>query len=295
MEKEKNKVAFISVMAAVFLTGFKMVIGFITGSLGILSEALHSALDLVAAVITLLAVKMSCRPSDSDHHYGHGKIENLSALAETMLLFMTCFWIIYESVTRIGSGQGLHLTNVEAVAGMLVVSISILIDVWRSRRLFGVAKKYKSQALEADATHFSTDVWSSAVVLIGLVCVKAYEWTGLQVFFYADSIAALVVAVIVLRVCWQLSKSAVDALIDKAPKRESTDVYDMIRKFPGVTSCHSLRIRNSGHQLYIEATICVDRGLSLLEAHNITDLLELKITGYDQYAIVSIHVEPNEL
>ena len=185
MEKEKNKVAFVSVLSAIFLTGFKFIIGIITGSLGILSEALHSGLDLVAAVITLFAVKASGKPSDEDHHYGHGKIENFSALIETFLLLLTSIWIIWEAIHRIVSGKGLTLTTTETIFSFIVVITSIVIDAWRSKKLMKIAKKYKSQALEADALHFSTDIWSSSVVLLGLICVKIYEWTKLPIFFYA--------------------------------------------------------------------------------------------------------------
>lgn len=293
MEQEKSKVAFVSVLAAIFLTAFKFVIGVITGSLGILSEALHSGLDLVAAIVTFFAVKMSNKPSDVDHHYGHGKIENLSALIETLLLFLTCFWIINESITRIVSGEGLKLSTTETIFSFIVVITSIVIDVWRSKKLYAIAKKYKSQALEADALHFSTDIWSSVVVLIGLVCVKIYEWTNLSIFYYADSVAALIVAIIVVYVCWSLGKKAVDALLDKAPKKETNDIKEIIKNFPGVIQYHDLKIRNSGHLLFIEATIHVDPTLSLIDAHNITEELENKLLEYDEYSKVSIHVEPN--
>lgn len=294
MEKEKSKVAFVSVLAAIFLTGFKLIVGLITGSLGILSESLHSGLDLVAAVITLFAVKISNKPSDSDHHYGHGKIENFSALIETILLFVTCFWIIYEALHRISSGKGLELTTSETIFSLLVITTSIIVDVWRSRKLMKAAKKYKSQALEADAIHFSTDIWSSSVVLLGIICVKIYEWTHLQMFFYADSVAALVVAIIVVQICWTLGKKSIDALLDKAPIKESEEVKSIIENFPGVISYHDLRVRNSGHLLFIEATIHVDPTLCLIESHMLSENLERKIIEYDEYAMVSIHVEPHK-
>ena len=294
MEKEKKKVALISVFAAIFLTSFKFIIGLITGSLGILSEALHSGLDLVAAIITYFAVKVSNKPSDEDHHYGHGKIENFSALIETLLLFVTCFWIIYEAIHRIESGKGLKLNTIQTIFGFIVVSTSIIVDIWRSRKLSKIAKKCKSQALEADALHFSTDIWSSAVVLLGLVCVKIYEWTQWQVFFYADSVAALIVAVIVVHVCWKLGTRAVNALLDKAPTKETKDIKEIIKDFHDVIDYHDLRVRNSGHLLFIEATIHVDPTLSLVDAHNVCEQLEKKIIEYDEYSIVSIHVEPHK-
>lgn len=291
--KEKKKVALVSVFAAIFITIFKFIIGIITGSLGILSEALHSGLDLVAAVITFFAVKFSGKPSDEDHHYGHGKIENFSALIETGLLLATCIWIIYEAVHRIASGKGLVLTNSELTFGLIVVITSIIIDYWRSRKLFKAARKYKSQALEADAVHFSTDIWSSVVVLIGLICVKIYEWTELPIFFYADSVAALIVAIIVVYVCWNLSKKAIHTLLDKAPEQETNEIKQIIINFPGVITYHDLRVRNSGSHLLVELTIHVSETLSLIEAHNISDSLEKRFLEYDSEMMVNVHVEPN--
>ncbi|TSA27732.1 MAG: cation transporter, partial [Ignavibacteriales bacterium] len=179
--KEKKSIALTSVVAAIFLTGFKLVIGLLTGSLGILSEALHSALDLVAAIITFFAVKFADVPPDEGHNYGHGKIENYSALIETLLLVITCIWIIYEGIRRLVT----HEVQIEVtVWSFIVIVSSIVIDFSRSRALYRVAKKHDSQALEADALHFSTDIWSSSVVLIGLIGVTFN-------FDYADPIAAL--------------------------------------------------------------------------------------------------------
>ena len=171
--REKRIVAATSVAAAVFLTGTKLVVGFLTGSLGILAEAAHSALDLVAAIITFFAVRVSDRPADESHLYGHGKVENLSALWETLLLLITCGWIIYEANRR------LFLETVDVDPNLwafLVMGLSILIDFSRSRALARVAKRYRSQALEADALHFSTDIWSSAVVIAGLAFVRFGEY-----------------------------------------------------------------------------------------------------------------------
>src|SRR5512141_1097322 len=171
MRAEKRGVAKNSVYAALFITGLKFVVGVTTGSLGILSEALHSALDLVAAVVTLLSVRVSDKPADSDHQYGHGKVENFSAFIETGLLLLTCFWIVWEAVKR------LFFHNVEiepSIWAFLVMIISIVVDYWRSRALKRVADKYDSQALQADALHFSTDIWSSTVVILGLAVV----WAG---------------------------------------------------------------------------------------------------------------------
>ena len=163
-EREKRLVALSSVLAAIFLTSMKIVVGLLTHSLGILSEAAHSGLDLIAAAVTLFAVRLSDRPPDREHPYGHGKIENLSALVETLLLLATCVWIIYEAIDRLFFKS----VHVEAsIWSFIVMGTSIGIDVTRSRALMRTAKKHNSQALEADALHFSTDVWSSSVVIAG--------------------------------------------------------------------------------------------------------------------------------
>src|SRR5579863_2849255 len=162
---EKRAVAGNSVLAAIAITTLKIVVGVTTGSLGILSEAAHSGLDLLAAIVTLLSVRVSDKPADADHQYGHGKVENFSAFIETGLLLLTCVWIVYEAVKRLF----FHRVEIEpSLAAFVVLFISMAIDFWRSRALGRIAAKYDSQALEADALHFSTDVWSSGVVDLGL-------------------------------------------------------------------------------------------------------------------------------
>src|SRR5262244_1680227 len=169
MRAEKRSVAGNSVLAAVAITGLKIVVGVTTGSLGILSEAAHSGLDLVAAVVTLFSVQVSDKPADADHQYGHGKVENFSAFIETGLLLLTCVWIIYEAVKRLF----FHHVEIEpSLAAIGVMLLSMIIDFWRSRALARIARRYDSQALEADALHFSTDIWSSGVVILGLLLVE---------------------------------------------------------------------------------------------------------------------------
>ncbi|MFZ3212586.1 MAG: cation diffusion facilitator family transporter, partial [Terriglobales bacterium] len=168
MRVEKRGVAFNSVLAATAITALKVVVGVTTGSLGILSEAAHSGLDLIAAFITLLSVRVSDKPADADHQYGHGKVENFSAFLETALLLLTCVWIVYEAIRRLF----FHHVEIEpTLAAFLVMLASMTVDWWRSRALRRVADKYDSQALQADALHFSTDIWSSGVVILGLVLV----------------------------------------------------------------------------------------------------------------------------
>ena len=284
MEIEKKRVAGVSVIAAFFLTGFKLVIGLLTGSLGLLSEALHSGLDLVAAVITWFSVRISDTPPDKNHHYGHGKIENFSALIETFLLLITCAWIIYEAVHRLLSGE----TKIEVnVFSYIVVVTSIVVDVARSRALYRVARKYNSQALEADALHFSTDIWSSAVVLLGLILAQF----GL---FFADSVAALAVAFIVLGVSWQLGKRAADVLLDRVPVSLVTRIETVLNQSVGVLKYHDLRVRSSGAEHFIEVTIHVQPGLTLAEAHEISHFVEKQINEAVPRSSVHVHIEPDK-
>src|SRR5436305_10778831 len=170
MRREKRGVALNSVIAAVFITIFKVIVGVTTGSLGIISEAAHSAFDLLAAIITLFSVRVSDKPADSDHQYGHGKIENFSAFLETGLLVLTCIWILWEAGRRMFFS---HHSIEPSVAAFTVLFTSMAVDWWRSRALKRMASKYDSQALEADALHFGTDIWSSGVVVLGLALVLA--------------------------------------------------------------------------------------------------------------------------
>lgn len=282
MEKEKKNVALISVFAAVFLTGFKLVIGLLTGSLGILSEALHSGLDLIAAVITLFSVSISDKPADNEHHFGHGKVENLSALIETFLLLITCVWIIYEAVKRLATGN----THLEVNTWSYVVVISsIVIDYSRSRALYRVAKKHNSQALEADALHFSTDIFSSLVVLIGLVCAEFG-------FFFADSVAALLVAVIVIYVSYRLGKKSIDVLLDKAPEGLFSKIENVLKNQQVITRFHDVRIRTSGADTFVEINIHVSPNLTIQEAHEISHRIEHEICLIVTRCEVHVHAEP---
>ncbi len=201
-QAEKRSAALSSVVAAVGLTSFKIIVGLLTNSLGILAEAAHSALDLVAALMTFFAVRISDKPADREHNFGHGKVENLSALFETVLLLATSAWIINEAVKR------LVFKNVEvevSIWSFIVMGTSIAVDYTRSRILYRAAKKYNSQALEADALHFSTDIWSSSVVILGLIGVTVARFIpGLTWMSEADAVAACIVALIVIYVSAEL-------------------------------------------------------------------------------------------
>ena len=288
--REKRLVAATSVAAAIFLTGTKLVIGLITGSLGILAEAAHSGLDLAAAVITLLAVRVSDRPADESHLYGHGKVENLSALAETGLLFITCLWILYEAIRR------LFFVEVEinpSVWAFLTMAISIVIDFSRSRALGRIARKYHSQALEADALHFSTDIWSSAVVLVGLGLVRYGEATGTKSFFArADAAAALIVALIVVYVSVQLGRRTIDILLDSAPAGLAEHYAAALSGVNGVLRVSRIRVRNVGSQVFVDLSVDVPRYLSFEESHAVTQRAQEAVRGVSPNADVVVHADP---
>jgi cation diffusion facilitator family transporter len=289
--REKRIVAATSVVAAIFLTGAKLVIGLLTGSLGILAEAAHSALDLAAAIITFFAVRVSDRPADESHLYGHGKVENLSALFETLLLLATCVWIIYEAIHRL---TGAAVDVDPSLWAFLIMGMSIVIDFSRSRALARVAKKYRSQALEADALHFSTDIWSSAVVIIGLAFVRFGEYKSGDKSFYerADAIAALVVAIIVVFVSVRLGRRAVDALLDRAPSGLADQISRSVGKVDGILRVSQTRVRDGGNQVFAELRVDVPRHLSLEETHQLTQKAQETVRNISPNADVVIETVP---
>lgn len=288
---EKNSVALTSVLAALLLTATKIGVGLWTGSLGVLAEALHSGLDLMAAIVTLWAVRASARPADSQHAYGHGKIENLSALFETLLLLGTCAWIIKEALERLIFQAQVH---VQANAwSFLVVMVSIAVDYSRSRALLRVAKKYQSQALEADALHFATDIWSSAVVLVGLFAVFVAHRFRIPWLTKADALAALGVAVVVAVVSVQLGRKAIADLLDTVP----SDLARRIAGFAhvdGVRDVRHVRVRRSGPEIFIDLSLVVDQRESLQRGHDIACGAEAAIKRELPGADVVVHVEPAE-
>src|SRR5271168_2141781 len=242
LRAEKRSAAGNSVLAAIFITGLKTAVGVTTGSLGILSEAAHSGLDLIASLLTFFSVGVSDKPADADHQYGHGKVENFSAFIETALLLLTCVWIVYEAVKR------LFFRRVEiepSVAAFAVLFISMAVDFWRSRALGRIATKYDSQALEADALHFSTDIWSSGVVVIGLTLVMIGRFYGVDRLRNADPVAALFVAGVVVYVSSRLARRTVDALLDAAPAGVRANILAAVNKVDGLLEVDRVRIRRA--------------------------------------------------
>src|ERR1700692_4331220 len=252
MRAEKRAVAGNSVVAALLITGGKIVVGITTGSLGILSEAAHSALDLIAASLTYFSVGVSDKPADADHQYGHGKVENFSAFVETGLLLLTCAWVIYEAVIR------LFVRRVEvepSVWAFAVMLISMAVDYWRSRALGRIAVKYESQALEADALHFSTDVWSAGVVVLGLALILLGRIYHLEWLRFADPVAALFVAVVIVSVSWRLARRTTDALLDAAPSGVRAQIIDAVSRVDGVLEIGRVRIRRAGNRYFADLAV----------------------------------------
>ena len=295
VEREKRFVALSSVIAAVFLTTMKIVVGLLTRSLGILAEASHSGLDLIAAGVTYFAVRASGRPPDPEHNYGHGKVENLSAMIETLLLLGTCAWIVYEAIQRLFFKE----VSIEVTYwSFIVMAVSIIIDFTRSRALMRIAKKHNSQALEADALHFSTDVWSSAVVILGLIAVLIGQKfvtnspTLAHWLHHADAIAALGVSAIVVYISIQLGRRTINGLLDSAPKGISSDIEREVKRVPGVAGIKRLRVRQSGPATFVDITLSAPRTASFEEAHSIATTAEAAIQRLLPRSDVMVHIDP---
>ena len=274
MQREKKAVALNSILAAIAITTMKVVVGAATGSLGILSEAAHSGLDLVAATVTYFSVRVSDKPADAEHQYGHGKIESFSAFVETGLLLLTCIWIVYEV------GERLFFRAVEiepTVWAFVVMSISILVDFWRSRRLRVIADKYDSQALQADALHFSTDIWSSAVVILGLLLVLLGRRYSLEWLSKADPVAALFVACIVVYVSSRLARQTIDALLDAAPKGIRGRIIEEVYRVDGVLDVDRVRIRRAGSRYFADVAIAMSRNVTFQKSEQVANEVAARI------------------
>src|SRR5277367_158768 len=276
MQREKRAVARNSVLAAFVITGLKIVVGLATQSLGILSEAAHSGLDLIAALVTFFSVRVSDLPADADHQYGHGKVENFSAFIETALLLLTCIWIIYEA------GKRLFFRHVEiepSIAAFAVMFISMAVDFWRSRALGRIATKYDSQALEADALHFSTDIWSSGVVVVGLALVLIGRRYGVERLRNADPVAALFVAGVVVYVSSRLARRTVDALLDAAPAGVRGKILAAVNKVDGLIEVDRVRIRKAGNRYFADLSIGLARNVTFQRSEQVADAVTSAVQG----------------
>jgi cation diffusion facilitator family transporter len=289
MRLEKRGVALNSVLAATAITVLKVMVGIATGSLGILSEAAHSGLDLIAAAITLFSVRVSDKPADADHQYGHGKVENFSAFLETGLLLLTCVWIVYEAIRRLFFR---HVEIEPTLAAFLVMFASMAVDWWRSGALKRVAIKYDSQALQADALHFSTDIWSSGVVILGLALVGLGHRFEIGWLRDADPIAALFVAGVVVYVSSRLARQTIDALLDAAPAGVRARILDEVRRVESVVDVDRVRIRRAGNRYFADLSVALRRNVTFQKSGQVAEDVATAVHRVLPDADVVVHPIP---
>lgn len=281
-EQKKQNVALNSVAASLLLTILKLVAGILTGSIGIISEAAHSALDFGAAAITYFAVRISDKPADKKHHYGHAKVESVAALIETGLLVLTSFWIVSAAVKRLATGTAEVEVTWYSIA---ILIISIAVDFSRSRALKKVAIETNSQALEADALHFSSDILSSAVVLAGL----GFVYFGMP---WADSVAGIFVAIVVLWAAFNLGKKTFDVLIDAAPEGLAEQITDIAEMTAGVIAVEKIKVKPAGPMVFVELAVSVNRTASIEQVKTICDTIETRVREQHPVADITINTKP---
>jgi cation diffusion facilitator family transporter len=289
----KRSAALVSVLAALVITALKLLTGVLTGSLGMLSEGAHSSIDLVAAGITLFSIRVADRPADESHNYGHGKVESLAAFVETVLMLGSCVWILTEAIRRIFFQERLALTF--SIWPFVVLLLSIAVDFTRSRNLHRVAEQYNSEALAADAIHFSTDIWSSLAVLFGLTATFAGARMHIHALELADPIAAIVVSGIILRVTWRLARRTIDALTDATPREARAQNRDLVRELAaidGVLSVDRVRTRRSGSSYFADITLGMPRNLTFQRSEQITMAATAAVQRHLPGADVVVHSIP---
>ncbi|MBA2441512.1 MAG: cation diffusion facilitator family transporter [Rubrobacter sp.] len=291
-QAEKNRVTVTSLFAALVLTGAKLTVGLLTGSLALIAEAAHSALDMLASVMTFFSVRIAGRPADKNHPYGHGRVENLSAVIQGVLLFSTAAYIMYEAVRRIF----FHPVAVEvSVWAFVVMGASIVIDYWRSRMLSRTARKYNSRALEADALNFRSDMFSSAVVVLGLALTAYGNYAGGGGFLAsADAWAALLVGLFILAKSGGIAMKSVNVLLDLAPVELQERITRRAESVPGVVATRLVRLRESGSRKFADIVVTVPRTVSAPEAHAITEKVEEAVQELDPRTESVVHAEPVE-
>lgn len=282
----KERVALGSIAASAALTAAKAVVGVLTGSLALLSEAGHSLVDLVATVMTYFAVRISGKPADAEHHYGHGKVESVSALIETALLFVLSGVVIWEAIKRLAGSDAPH---VEATAwSFAVIGASIVIDFFRARLLYRTAAEHASEALEADALHFGSDMWSSVAVLIGLGGVAlGYRW--------ADAAAAVIVSLFVCLAGWRLGRRTIDTLTDTAPQGAADRIRSLVEHVARVVEVERVRVRKVGDKTFVDLLVAVSRTLPLDRVAVLKDEVEHAIRGEFPQAEITVTTAPRAL
>ena len=286
---EKTRVASLSVTSNIFLTLAKVLIGLVSGSVSILSEGIHSGIDLIAAFIALFAVRESGKPADSCHAYGHGKIENVSGTIEAALIFVAAIMIIFEAiqkVLKIIAGEGAHVGDLGL--GLVIMGVSAIMNLIVSTRLMTVAKRTDSVALEADALHLRTDVYTSAGVFVGLLLIKITGWAIL------DPIIALGVALMIIKASFDLTKQAFAPLVDVSLPQEEREIITKILLLHGdeFVEFHKLRTRKAGAERHVDLHLVVAKYTPVLDVHELCDMIEQEIKEELQGTHVLIHAEP---
>jgi cation diffusion facilitator family transporter len=284
MGYSKTRAASLSIASNSLLIAIKAIAGFLTGSISILAEAIHSLLDLVAAVIAFFGVRVADKPSDKEHPFGHGKAENVSGVIEAILIFVAAAIIIFEAISKLAEGATLEMTEI----GIAVMGVSVVANILVSRHLLKVARKTDSIALEADARHLTTDVWTSAGVLVGLIVVRL---TGLEAL---DPIIALAVAAFIIKAAYDILIKSYSGLIDaRLPEAEEGMIRKCLEEHGNrLVGFHALKTRKAGSQRFIELHLVMPRDSSVADAHKVCDHLEKDLKGKFGGSLVTIHVEP---
>jgi cation diffusion facilitator family transporter len=280
----KTSAAGLSILSNSTLVGLKIGVGLAMGSVSVLSEGVHSGVDLLAALIAFFSIRAAAKPADEDHQFGHGKIENISGAVEALLIFLAAGLITYEAVVKIREATGLESIDL----GIALMAVSAVVNFFVSRHLHKVARATDSVALEADAWHLTTDVYTSLGVVAGLVAVRV---TGLTIL---DPIVAIGVAVLILRAAWNITRKAVSGLLDtRLPLEEEAIIRASITEHLGdVVGFHKLRTRKAGSQRYIDLHLVLPKSATLEEAHRLCDHLEDDIKSKLSEGVVTIHCEP---
>ena len=288
---EKRRVALHSMMAAAAMTLLKLATGLLSGSLGVLSDAAHSGLDMVGSALTFFSVRVSDKPADEDHTYGHGKFENISSFGEDILMAASSAWIIWEAIQRIVHPTG-GLQNLAWPAA--VVAASIGVDFWRSRRLRAVAQRTGSTALATDAFHFASDIWSSLAVLAGLGASWAGTHFGIAVLHYADPVAAVVVSLLILRLTLRLGHEAVSVLLDEIPAETRQHILSEVERVPGVLAVEQARVRRAGANHFVDLTLALPRRYTFEHTGELVRAATEAVHRTLPEADVVIHTEPRQ-
>ena len=289
--KRKSNVAMLSVISNSSLVILKLAVGLIIGSVSVISEAIHSGVDLLAAIIALFAVRKSGKPADDDHPFGHGKVENISGTVEALLIFLAAGWIIFEAVEKLRNPEPID----EAWLGIAVMLTSVLANIIVSKRLFLVGRETESVALLADAWHLRTDVYTSLGVFGGLVVILAggFFYPGVDLR-WVDPVAAIGVALLIIKAAYHLTIESARDLVDAGlPAQEVDDVAKHIKSFaPTIRGFHRLRTRKAGASRFVEFHIRVDASMSVDESHRIADMITCSIKQHYPGTTVTIHIEP---